>query len=241
VELAKMEDELKTVEQLRSPISARLTTILNRNDTSLLPWPQRRPFQAITLDHQKLTETLRSNNPELQAFDFELENARNRIELARKRFYPDVSVGLEWQTNAGMMDPSLSNSQRDEVMLMFGLNLPIWRKSYKAGEMEARADMSKTLHEKKETENTLVARAARALYDFEDSDRKAKLYGDVLVPKAEELLKASEAAYLSGTVDFLSLINAQQKLLEFQLRYERAVADNQQGLARLEMLVGSEL
>ena len=59
--------------------------------------------------------------------------------------------------------------------------------------------------------------------------------------KAEELLKASEAAYLSGTVDFLSLINAQQKLLEFQLRYERAVADNQQGLARLEMLVGSEL
>jgi outer membrane protein TolC len=119
-------------------------------------------------------------------------------------------------------------------MLMFGLNLPIWRKSYRAGEMEARADLSRTLHEKKETENTLVARAAQALYDIEDSNRKARLYGDVLVPKAEELLGASETAYLSGTIDFLGLINAQQKLLEFQLRYERAVA-------RLEMLVGSEL
>jgi hypothetical protein len=37
------------------------------------------------------------------------------------------------------------------------------------------------------------------------------------------------------------LINAQQKLLEFQLYYERAMTDNQQGLARLEMLIGAEL
>ena len=241
VELAKMEDELKTVEQLRTPISARLTAILNRKDSSLLPWPQASPFQEVTLNHETVAETLTSNNPELQMFDFELESARNRIELARKRFYPDVSVGLEWRTNAGMMDPDLRNSQRDEVMLMFGLNLPIWQKSYKAGELEARADMSKTSHEKREMENTLVARAARALYDFEDSNRKAKLYGGVLVPKAEELLGASEAAYLAGTVDFLSLINAQQQLLEFQLRHERAVADNRQKLAELEMLVGSDL
>ncbi len=241
VELAKMEDDLKTLEELRAPISARLAAILNRQSPGLLPWPKKRDFHAVMLDHQKLVETLRSNNPELQAFDFELEVARNKIELAKKRFYPDVGVGVEWMTNAAMMDVDLRDSQRDEVMLMFGLNLPIWRKSYKAGELEARADLSKTLHEKKDAENTLVARAAQALYDFEDSNRKMKLYGDVLVPKGEELLGASETAYKAGTIDFLSLINAQKKLLEFQLRYERAVADNQQELAMLEMLAGSEL
>jgi len=241
VELAKIEDELKTLEELRAPISARLAAILNRKDSASLPWPEKRDFRAVALDHQKLVETLRSNNPELQAFDFELESARSRIELAKKRFFPDVGVGVEWTTNEAMMEAGLRNSQRDEVMLMFGLNLPIWRKSYRAGELEARADLSRTLHEKKEAENTLVARAAQALYDIEDSNRKARLYGDVLVPKAEELLGASETAYLSGTIDFLGLINAQQKLLEFQLRYERAVADSQQRLARLEMLVGSEL
>ena len=241
VELARMENELKTVEELRTPISARLAAILNRKDVGLLPWPQKGDLRVVTLDRQKLAETLKSNNPELQAFDFELEGARSRIELAKKRFYPDVGVGVEWLTNAGMMDTELRDSQRDEVMLMFGLNLPIWRKSYRAGELEARADRSRTLQEKEETENSLVARAAQALYDFEDSGRTLRLYRDVLVSKAQELLGASETAYLAGTIDFLSLINAQQKLLEFQLRYERAAADNQQKLAELEMLVGSEL
>ncbi len=127
------------------------------------------------------------------------------------------------------------------IMLMFGLNLPIWRKSYTAGQLQAQADLSRTSHEKKQMENTLVARVAQALYDFENSNRTLKLYRDVLVSKAQELLGASETAYKAGTVDFLSLINAQQKLLEFQLSYERAVADNQQRLAKLEMLVGSEL
>ncbi len=241
VELAKMENELKTIEELRTPISARLAAILNRKDAGLLPWPQKGDLRAVALDRQKLAETLRSNNPELQALDFEVEGARSRIELAKKRFYPDVGVGLEWQTNAGAMDAELRDSQRDEVMLMFGLNLPIWRKSYKAAELQARADWSKTSHEKKEAENTLIARVARTLYDFENSNRTLRLYRDVLVPKAQELLGASETAYRAGTIDFLSLVNAQQKLLEFQLSYERAVADNQQKLAELEMLVGSEL
>ena len=79
------------------------------------------------------------------------------------------------------------------------------------------------------------------MYDFENSNRTLRLYRDVLVSKAQELLGASETAYKTGTIDFLSLINAQQKLLEFQLRYERATADNQQKLAELEMLVGSDL
>jgi outer membrane protein TolC len=121
------------------------------------------------------------------------------------------------------------------------MNLPIWREGYKAAELQAKANVRKASHQKKEAENMVIARAERSLYDFEDSDRKRKLYGDVLIPKSEELLGASETAYKSGTIDFLSLINAQQKLLEFQLYYERATTDNQQELARLEMLVGAEL
>jgi len=67
------------------------------------------------------------------------------------------------------------------------------------------------------------------------------LYADVLIPKAREMLEASEVAYRGGTIDFLSLIDAQQTLLKFELLYERSVTDNLAKLANLEMLVGSEL
>ena len=55
------------------------------------------------------------------------------------------------------------------------------------------------------------------------------------------MLAASEVAYKAGTVDFLSLIDAQRTLLNYKLLYERAGADNQQRLAELEMLAGAEL
>jgi len=124
---------------------------------------------------------------------------------------------------------------------MFSMNLPIWRQSYTAAELQAKANVRKTAQQKTQTENTIIARAEQVLYDFDDSDRKIKLYGDILVPKAEELLGASETAYAAETIDFLSLIDAQRTLLDFQLQYERAVTDNQQKLAELEMLAGTQL
>ncbi len=241
VEIAKMADELKTLEELRRPLSARLSAALNRKDPNVLPWPQKEQSKTVALSQQRLMEALRSNNPELAAMDFELQAARSRLELAKKRFYPDLTLGVEWMTNMGMMGTGLRNSQKDEVVLMFGVNLPIWRDSYKAGQLQAKANMAKASQQKTQAENTLVARAVQSLYEFEDSQRKTELYGGTLVPKAKELLSASEQAYRAGTVDFLSLIDAQRMLLEYQLSYERAAVTCAQKLAELETLTGTEL
>jgi outer membrane protein TolC len=232
VELAKIEDVLKNLEDLREPIVARLNAVLNRRSFEMLPWPRKEKFVPVQIQRGKLIELLKQMNPELAALDFELEAAKSKVELAKKKFYPDIGVGVDSiQTGGG----------DDAVILMFSMNLPIWRDSYKAAELQAKANVRKTAQQKRGKENTLIARAARVLYGFEDSERMIKLYGDILVPKAEELLEASETAYTGGTIDFLSLVDAQRTLLEYQLRYERAVTDNQQKLANLEMLAGTEL
>jgi cobalt-zinc-cadmium efflux system outer membrane protein len=242
MELAKFEDHLKTLEDLRTPIVARLNASLNRQSLEMLPWPQQKQnFKAAEVSREKVISLLKKQNPELKALDFETEAAKYRLDLAKKKFWPDVGVGLGWVDTASAMNPGTPDSGKDPVILMFTMNVPIWRESYKAAELQAKADALRVSQQKTQAENTIISNAERAMYDIEDSNRKTKLYGDVLVPKAEELLGASETAYLAGTLDFLSLINAQQKLLEFQLRYERAVADNRQRLARLEMFIGSEL
>ena len=182
-----------------------------------------------------------ARNPELQALDFDIESARSRVELAKKNFYPDIGVGVDWiQTDDALM-AGTPDSGKDPVMLTFSLNLPVWRRSYKAAEIQARAIARKIRLEKTQMENTLIARLERILYDYEDSMRKERLFGEVLVPKAEELLGASETAYTAGSVDFLSLIDAERTLLRFRLERERAWTAQQQKLAELEMLVGAEL
>jgi cobalt-zinc-cadmium efflux system outer membrane protein len=232
VELAKLEDQLKSLEEMRGPISARLNAVLNRRSVEELAWPVREKFQAVQIQRGKLIELLREMNPELAALDFEVEAAKSRVELAKKKFYPDIGMGVDTiQTDGG----------EDAVILMFTMNLPVWRDSYKAAKLQAKANARRASHQKRESENAIIARAERALYDFEDSNRKIKLYGDILIPKAEELLGASETAYQAGTVDFLSLIDAQRMLLRYQLFHSRAVADNGQKLAELEMLAGTQM
>jgi len=236
VELANLENTLTSLEELRKPIAARLNAVLNHQSAEMLPWPEKEKFTPITLERQKIATLLKQLNPELAAIEFEVSAAQNMVELAQKKFYPDIEVGVEFENSSPMSD-----IDRDPVMLMFSINLPLWRESYRAAERQAKSIVLKTQQQRTQAENTLVAQAEQALYDFENSNRSIKLYRDILLLKAEELLQASETAYQAGTIDFLSLIDAQRMLLEFQLEYERTVTNNRKKLAELEMLVGAEL
>lgn len=237
VELATIEDVLKSLEKLREPMTAKLNAILNRPADSNLPWPKKEQFVQIHIERQNIIEMLIQANPELAELDWEIEAAKSDIELAKKKFYPDLGVGVEWT----QFEKSGGNSGRDAVALMFQINLPLWRDSYKAGENQARAMARKAQYQKTDVENKKIADAVGVLYDLDDSQRKINLYSQTLIPKTEELVQASESAYKSGTVDFLSLIDSQRMLLQYRLDYERSVTNYQQKLAELEMLIGKEL
>ena len=237
VELAKMEYVLRSLEPLRKPIVSKLLKTLTLPEDTNLPWPKVEEFNVAVLEYERLVNILIQKNPELSALDFEVLAAKSRIELAKKNFYPDIGIGVEWTE----FDRSGGNSGRDAVALMFQLNLPIWRSSYSAGQRQAEALTISKEQEKIDTENTLLAKAAKSYYDYDDSIRRIRLYRDTLIPKGEELLQASETAYKAGTIDFLSLIDSQRLLLDYYLSFQRALADNRQKLAELEMLAGAEL
>lgn len=236
IEVAKLEDEKVAFERLRVPTTAQVNAVLNRPADESLPWPEVEPDRPAGVDRAELVAMLRQHNPELQAMGFDVERLGREVDLAKRNYYPDIGVGVEWMDMGGG-----AMSDDDEVLLGVELNLPIWRRSYRAGEQQARAVARRARYEKEQLENDLVERAERTLYEFDDSGRKLRLYEEVLVPKAEELVGASETAYTVGTIDFLSLIDAQQTLLQYRLQRERAYANRWQRLAELEMLAGTGL
>jgi cobalt-zinc-cadmium efflux system outer membrane protein len=241
VELAKLEDVLKSLQELRGPAVARLNAALNRPADAPLPWPQKPSPRQLTLEQRKVIELLVQSNPQLAALDWQAEAARANLALAKKRFYPNIGVGVDIiQTDSAIM-PGVRDSGKDPIVLMFSVNIPLWHDSYKAGERQAQAEVREVQEQKVETENQLIAQTIYVLYDIEDAQRKIRLYGDILVAKAQELVEASESAYKAGNVDFLSLIDAQRMLLKYQLDYERALTNREQRIAELEMLVGQEL
>jgi outer membrane protein, heavy metal efflux system len=234
VEIAKMEDVLRGLNQLREPTVSRLRTALTLPADTNLPWPKTEEFNAVELDYERLANILRQKNPELASLNYEAIAAGSKIKLAEKNFYPDIGVGVMWED----MD---NRGGRDGVSLVFSMNLPLWRDGYRGGAKQAQAQKASIEQQRVETENVLLTKAAQSLYEYRDSIRRIRLYRNTLIPKGRELLQASEAAYREGTIDFLSLIDAQRMLLDYHLSLQRAIADNQQKLAELEMLAGTEL
>jgi outer membrane protein TolC len=126
-------------------------------------------------------------------------------------------------------------------MVSLSMNIPIWRGKYAAGEREARARYLAAVSARAQQENTLTSAVQRTLFEHRDAKRKIALYRDVLIPKAEESIRSTETAFRAGAASFLEMVDAERSLLEFELSFERALANRAQRLAELEMLVGRTL
>ena len=74
-------------------------------------------------------------------------------------------------------------------------------------------------------------------FDYEDADRRLRLYRETLVPTSEEALGVVTQAYRAGSAPFIELIEAQRTVLELQLGTERAFAEREQALAAVEAFV----
>ena len=242
VELGKLDDRLRAMKALQGPLAAQLNAAMNRPSAEGLPWPVRIDQQKPAMTDEQLLAWQGEANPELLALDSEAEAHKRNIDLARKDYFPDVTVGVDYIDTAdaiGAMRPS--DSGKDPVVAMVSINVPIWWDRLSAGVREARARYRSVKHARIDKANALAAELELALYRFHDAERKVNLYRDTLGPKAEQAFKTTEAAYRGGAADFTDLIDAQRILLEFQLAGERALADVGRHLGHVEMLVGREI
>lgn len=234
VELATMENDLISLNKSRPAVIARLNSLLNRPAENELPWPQAPPYREVLINFPQVNELITTNNPELQSAAYEIEAAKSSEKLAKKKFYPEFGVGVS-------VDAGMGENMHHRTMPKIQLTLPIWRSKYKAAERQANAQVMQATQQKVQMENTLAARGQQVLFKLQDSDRKIRLYGDVVIPKVKEMVIASESTYQAGSLDFLSLVDSQRSLIRYQFEYERIVADNAQKLAELEMLTGTQL
>jgi outer membrane protein, heavy metal efflux system len=239
VELDKLRDRLRTLQDFKHPLVARLNAALNRPAESALPFPTNNSPATLTAQSSQLLEQLKSSNPELKSLDFLAEKDKAAIALARKEFYPDVTLGVDYVQTGEARMAGVSDSGKDPVMVGFSVNIPLWRGKYRAGVREAETRYEATQQEREDRANRLSTELELALFKYQDAERKIALYRDALIPKAGQSVKVIQRSFEAGKSDFLSLIDAQRVLLEFELAYERAVADREQGLATVEKLVGS--
>jgi len=245
VELGGLENRLRSLEDLRRPVAARLNAALDRPTGAMLPTPALAadppadPPLGALLDEDALLAGLHDTNPSLRAGRLRVEAAEHGIELSRKAFYPDLLVGAEY-TFIGSRSGA-SGSGDDALALTLGFDLPVWVSANRAGLRGAKADHAAAERGLRQAANDVATALELALYRLRDADRRVGLYQGSLIPKGEESVETLSTAYQSGDKGFLDLVDAERVLLEFQLQAARARADRAQALSETESITGVPL
>ncbi len=242
VELEKLRNRLKSLEDMRGATAAKLNAELNRPIDTPISWPKDVKPKILQFSEDQILQLARTANWELKASSFQVEKSRKMLALARKEFWPDFGLGVGYMLMNGTGSASMMSADMgDNVSAMFSVNLPIWRKRLHAALREAQAMLESAVAAKQQKENALLSDVRMMLYKHKNAVRQIGLYANTLIPKAQQALDASEAGYRAGKVDFVNLLDGERELLDFSLDYEMALAEHLQRIAELEMLVGQPL
>lgn len=241
VEIGKVDDQLRTLEQTRVSQNARFAALLNRKIDALLPWPIWDSRKAEDVDSGSLEQALVSNNPELQMLDCQVASQTARVELAKLDSYPDITLGVNYIQTGSAKASNVSDSGKDPWGLILGVNLPIWLDKNRAVQREMRANKNAIEREQRHRENQLKAELRIALANLKNANRRLQLYGEDLLDKAQQAVEISQVSYEGGRSSILEVIDSERSLLELQILYWRAAADTWQNRIRIQTLVNQPL
>jgi len=149
--------------------------------------------------------------------------------------YPMVGLGLNYSLiNKSEMSTSAMNG-KDMIMPMVTVTLPIYRKRYKAMQVEADFLKSANAQNYKTTVNSLQTEYYQATQLYKDAQRRVKLYADQyqLASKSLDIMFKSFASSSTGLTDILRV---RQQTLDYEYKQIEAVADYNTAIAWLNKL-----
>jgi outer membrane protein TolC len=79
------------------------------------------------------------------------------------------------------------------------------------------------------------------LAKIEAAEKMITLYKTTVLPQAQQTLESARIGYQAGKAEFLTLLDAERAVKDFQLAYYRALAESEQRIADLERAVGADL
>jgi len=244
-EITKDDTRLLDLANGRATLAASLNALRDRPQETKIPTLDLPAFPKVSLDTTLRAKALAAR-PEVGQADEEIARAGTLVEIARKEYKPDVTLGLTYgfvgdrTDTAGVALPPPDNGN-DIFGISAGLNLPIWGRKLRAGVQEA---VERRLSAE-EWKRGVVAGIDRALGELVPRVSltwdQLHLFEAVLAIQADQALRSAEAGYSAGTLNSLDLLDAERVLFEVRTATERARADYSIALARLEGAVGEPL
>jgi outer membrane protein TolC len=235
-QLTGMVDELIKLARERHAIEAELALALGRESDAGLPAPATLQLSETALRFDSLRETAQAERPQLLGLKSLIDRSAKSLDLARKDYYPDFDVKLSYGLREDMLD---GTSRDDMVSLTVAFNLPVWRESKRDPAVAEAIAMHNQATDMYQAQlNEVSSQLRQQLASAEQSLKSARLHETGILPQARLAVESSLAAYRVNRVDFLTLLDDQMTVLNYEISYASALSNYNMALAEIGFLAG---
>jgi len=240
LELSKMLDQELILSNQRRTDAARLNTLMglgvgrpvvlpNQIDQTLPDVPAESEFLQLARQHR----------PVLMRQDAVIAMAQSGIELARKDYYPDITLGAAYGLRSGA-NPD-DSGRADLLSLSANIRLPIFTGVRQDRRLDQRRrELLEQRFQRQDIGNRVESEVSVAYADFVRARQQTRLFLQGIIPQATQTVASMRSGYEVNKVDFLNLIRAQITLFSYQTRYWSALSQAHEALARLFAATGQE-
>jgi outer membrane protein TolC len=238
LEQSEIMNQLINVEAESNAAQARLNSAMYRPPRSAVQLPADLAVPSVDLSLSGLDELALTNRPQLKGAEEEIGRSERMYQLAeRNRKFPDFMVGWDyWRMPTEM--------QKDRYGAMINITIPfspwtIGRRNYEVEESLAEVRAAKANRDA--VRNLTLREVGESQAKVEAARRSIQIYSEGLLTQAELSFRAAMAAYQTGRVEFVTLLEAQRALRDARMGYYKATVGFIQNLADLERVVGKDL
>ncbi|MGZ8434491.1 MAG: TolC family protein [Candidatus Binatia bacterium] len=238
LEQSEIMNQLINVEAEGSAAQAKLNSTMYRPPRSAVHLPADLTAPSADLNLPILDDLALTNRPELKGAEEEIVRSERMYDLAeRNRKFPDFMVGWDY-----MRMPT--DMKKDRYGAMVNITIPfspwtIGRRNYEVEESLAEIRAAKTNRDA--MRNLTLREVSESQAKAQAARRSITLFNEGLLTQAELSFRSAMAAYQTGRVEFVSLLEAQRALRDARMGYYKATVGLIQNLADLERIIGKDL
>ena len=240
LELSKLLNRQLPLEGMRGAAAADLNALMNRPPSDSIQLAVQKTDTSLPElpPEPELLEQSLTTRPLLEIKRKQTEAARLRVNVAKKKSYPDITVGAAYGFRDGT-DPT-GRDLPDLVTFRLGFNLPIYSGSKQDKQIEQRnSSYFGRKYAFNESLRQVQAGIARNYARYHAARDQVSLYDSAIIPQAQQTVSAMLSGYQVNKVDFLNVLNAQLALYNAQISYWDALSNAKSALATLSASVGS--
>lgn len=239
LEITNITDRIEELKSKEKSIVSMINAQLLKDAQSYIYTNDLPSIEYLRITQGKLDSLAKSYRPFLEGIQLAKQKAVLMEDLARYDYYPNFNLSLQYSFRDRI--ERTNTTLNDFFSLMAGITIPLNYGGKVTAKVEEADAMQNMYEEQYQTSlQMLNGTFGSSIAKLNTLQERIKLIEEALLPQAQQTYSASLSSYQVAQIDFINVVDAQNKLYQVETNLYRLKSDYLKEINELEFLTGTE-